>query len=274
VVIPFAFTGGIVGGFGHNWVHQPKYRKYAYCLDLIGFSSEGWIREHNLQHHMYTNTPLDNHFLGTEPFLVCDPTKARWWVQQYIFPTLTPVLIFFGAWVNNIAHTVQLLLGNENFSIGKLFTPLEIWILVQLWGFQRGLGLMICSYGLTSVWYFTIALMNHNSEHCWDLQAKREAVDWGHSQLNASADMEPGLSFYGSWKYLWLNFHTIHHLFPNTDMSKHPGMQKVLLETLKEFPEVKYEVIPFGGLYNEMVKTFSEPRHPMDTIRLFPQNGL
>ena len=41
------------GAFGHNWVHQPKYKHWAYLsLDTIGFSSDGWFREHVLQHHM------------------------------------------------------------------------------------------------------------------------------------------------------------------------------------------------------------------------------
>ena len=53
-------------------------------LDLCGFSSEAWYRDHNLQHHMYTNTPWDNHFRGTDPFLVTDPTVKRNFVQHYI----------------------------------------------------------------------------------------------------------------------------------------------------------------------------------------------
>ena len=43
----------LAGAFGHNWVHQPKYKHWAYLsLDTIGFSSDGWFREHVLQHHM------------------------------------------------------------------------------------------------------------------------------------------------------------------------------------------------------------------------------
>jgi len=38
-----------VGAFGHNWVHIPKYKWMAYLsLDLVGFSSDGWFREHLL----------------------------------------------------------------------------------------------------------------------------------------------------------------------------------------------------------------------------------
>ena len=57
--------GSFLGAFGHNWIHQPRHRWLAYLsLDTIGFSSDGWQREHLLQHHIYTNTPADNHFKG------------------------------------------------------------------------------------------------------------------------------------------------------------------------------------------------------------------
>jgi cytochrome b involved in lipid metabolism len=45
------FAAAWLGAFGHNWVHQPKYRLWArLSLDAVGFSSDAWFREHNLQH--------------------------------------------------------------------------------------------------------------------------------------------------------------------------------------------------------------------------------
>ena len=45
------FAAAWLGAFGHNWVHQPRYRLWArLSLDTIGFSSDAWFREHNLQH--------------------------------------------------------------------------------------------------------------------------------------------------------------------------------------------------------------------------------
>jgi hypothetical protein len=39
------------------------------------------------------------------------------------------------------------------------------------------------------------------------------------------------LPFYRAGIYLWLNFHTIHHLFPRLDFSHHPAAQRILLDT-------------------------------------------
>ena len=183
------YMKAIVGGFGHNWVHQHKYRNWAYIgLDLLGLSSEGWIREHLLQHHMYTNTPLDNHWDGTSPFLVVDQTCERSLYQKYITPYMTPILLFFGIPANFFAHLTELLSGNEEFSVGKLFLPLQFALLYQKWGFD-GIFMLIVSIGFASIYYFTIALMNHNTEHTWDIDAKNSSKDWGEAQLNSSADI-------------------------------------------------------------------------------------
>ena len=251
---------GIMGGFGHNWVHQPKYRNWAYMgLDAMGMSSEGWIREHLLQHHMYTNTPLDNHYEGTAPFFIVDPTKERNFFQSKIMVWLNPVFLFFGIPANYWAHLVQLLCREENFSIGKLFFPTKLLLLYRQWGWY-GCILQLVATGMCSVQYFTVALMNHNTKGSWNLEGKNGTSDWGIAQVYSCADIEPGLSFLQSIKYLWLNYHTVHHLFPHTDMSKHPGIQKILIETCKEF-DVKYETNDFFTMYKEMMHTFSYPRY-------------
>lgn len=88
----------VLCAFGHNWVHQPKYKNRrwaALSLDIAGYSSEGWYRDHVLQHHMYTNTRWDHNVVGTEPFLVLDPTMKRNYWQRCVAPyTLHPILAF------------------------------------------------------------------------------------------------------------------------------------------------------------------------------------
>ena len=63
-----------------------------------------------------------------------------------------------------------------------------------------------------------------------------------------------------SRRYLWLNFHTIHHLFPRLDVAHHPAAQKLLLETCKEFG-VRYEAAGSAwSVYKEMIHSFANPR--------------
>jgi len=267
-----SLVGAWLGGFGHNFVHQPKHRHFGYSLDLLGFSSEGWVREHNLQHHMYTNTPLDNHFNGTEPFIRVDPTKHRLWFQKWIVAFLNPVALFFGTEANWIAHTVELFRGNENLSIGKLCVPIEVALLTSQWGLW-GLWLWAVMAGCVSVYYFTIALMNHNTENAWDVPTRNRALDWGHQQLCSSADIDVGLSFHQSIRYLWLNYHTVHHLFPHTDMSHHPAIQQLMLETAKEY-KIKYECGTFWSMWWQMVQSFRNPRHLGQEIFNYPRTPM
>jgi len=271
------FVNGIVGawmgGFGHNFVHQPKYRTWAYSLDILGYSSEGWFREHNLQHHMYTNTPLDNHFDGTEPFLRVDPTKHRHWAQKWIIALLNPLALFFGTEANWFAHFVEMLKGNETPNVGKLFIPIEIAILSSRWGFWWAFAMWGVMAGTVSVYYFTIALMNHNTAGAWDIPTRNKALDWGHQQLCSSADIDVGLTFYQSIRYLWLNYHTVHHLFPMTDMSHHPHIQQLMLETAKEY-KIKYECGTFWNMWLEMVYSFRNPRHLGQEIMCYPNTPM
>jgi len=52
-------------------------------------------------------------------------------------------------------------------------------------------------------------------------------------------------------------------------MSKHPGLQRVLLETLKDHPEVKYDVRPFWELYKEMITSVGTPMALGEEINLY-----
>ena len=213
-----AFLTGVaaswLGGFGHNWVHQPRFKLQGWAilsLDLCGFSSEAWYRDHNLQHHMYTNTPWDNHFRGTDPFLVTDPTVERNFIQRYVTPFINPVLLCFGVYANYFAHTVELLCGRENFSVGKLFLPLHFALMISRWGWVQGFSLVWMFHSVIGLYYFTMALMNHNAEHTMNVKSRNASRDWGEAQLHSSADWGVNMSFLQAGIYLWLNYHTVHH---------------------------------------------------------------
>jgi fatty acid desaturase len=250
---------GLIGAFGHNWIHQPKYKWLGYLsLDTIGFSSDGWYRDHVLQHHMFTNTPLDNHFKGTDPFLVTDPTVERHWFQKYVTPYLNPIVLMFGIWGNYITHLSELLVGREKFSIMKLFFPATVATFIYVHGPALGMALMVTQSGFTGIWYFTMALMNHNAEHCHDVESRNETKDWGESQLHACADWASDAPFWKSSVFLWLNYHTIHHLFPLVDFSHHKDLQAILIQCAKDH-KVEYVIGDFFQIYKDMITNFSNP---------------
>jgi len=272
--VAFGLAAALLGAFGHNWVHQPAYRVWSYLsLDTIGFSSTGWFREHVLQHHMYTNTPWDNHFRGTDPFLVTDPSVPRHWIQEKIMPYIHPIILTFGLPANFFAHLVEMLNGNEAWRPTKAILPLNVGLMVWRWGLVRG-GLLSYSWmAVLGLWYFTMALMNHNAEHTQSVDRRNGARDWGEAQLASCADWGTHLNFRSAWIYLWLNYHTVHHLFPKLDFSHHAAAQKIIMTTCAEFG-VKY-VAPDnpGQIWLEMIHSFATPQSLAKTVLVYGNGG-
>lgn len=175
-VFVWAIVSALMGSYGHNWIHQPNYRFWAVIgLDLPGLSSENWLREHVLQHHMYTNTPLDPHWFGTAPFLWTDPLTQRNWLHRNIIPYINWVILWFGVLGNSIIHSIQLIQGVEIMHYGFLLKPIQLAILTYFIGLKHGALSMFIQYGVVSSWFYTIAVMNHNSELGWDVDRRNNA---------------------------------------------------------------------------------------------------
>lgn len=257
-----AFFNGIIsaylGAFGHNWVHQPRYKHRGYALlslDTVGFSSEQWYREHVLHHHMYTNTPWDHHLHGSDPFMPTDPRMPRNFLQRHVYPWLFHILLCFGTYSNYMKHLGFMLRGTEEISIGKVFFPLWHYLFYLGWGW-KGVGLMVFMTAVKGNYFYTIALMNHNSDNAVDFERRNKARDWGEAQLISSADFCVEFNFYQAMSLLLLNFHTVHHLFPKVDFCHHPAISKILIETCKEF-DIDYRASDPWTIYKEMKKNMA-----------------
>lgn len=216
---------------------------------------------------MYTNTPWDNHFEGSAPWLVTDPTVERNALQRFVMPYISPLLLSFGLYTNYLINLVEVCKGNDVVTPWKLLLPLEIAAMARAWGW-RGLLLMYLSHAILGVYYFTMALMNHNAEHCHDVARRNAARDWGEAQLVCSADWSVGMPFWAAGVYLWLNYHTVHHLFPLTDMSHHPAIQRILIDTCEEFG-IDYVVQSPVTIYLQMIRSFSSPRSLFQDIMVY-----
>lgn len=154
------------------------------------------------------------------------------------------------------------------FSVGKLILPLQLLLLSARWGLLWGFLLQFVTNATLGMYYFTLALMNHNAEHCMDVTARNGSADWAEAQLHSSADWGVGLPFLAAGRYLWLNYHTVHHLFPLIDFSHHPAIQGILMETCKEFG-IKYRAGEFLKLYCEMARSFATPHSLMQEIMVY-----
>jgi fatty acid desaturase len=251
-----------------NWVHQPQYMAWAYLsLDPLGLSCDGWFREHNLQHHMYTNSPWDNHFEGTSPWLVTDPTVTRH-VWQELTPYINPLILSFGIWASYIKHAIDIGKGNATFHPFKLLLIIECTAMIYRHGFSYGMLLMYIWTGVLGVYFFSLALMNHNSKRCHDIITRDNSQDWGEAQVYTCADWGVELGFFRSLLYLMLNYHTAHHLFPRVDFSHLPSIQRIIEKSCREH-NIHYEASTFFNLYKEMVETFAVPQSQNEKVSVY-----
>ena len=75
---------------------------------------------------------------------------------------------------NWVAHLGQIVSGEENVSIGKCLMPLHVLAMVWTWGLY-GLALAFAHHAVIGTYYFTLALMNHNSERSMDVKGRNAA---------------------------------------------------------------------------------------------------
>lgn len=251
----------VVGAFGHNFVHQPGYRRCAYALDAVGLSSLAWEREHCLEHHPYTNGSRDPYVRGTEPFLVTDPTARRTWLQATVFPAAAPLVLSCGVLGNYVLHARAVLLGRERFGLEKLWLPCLYLAFAGARGATRGALLFALVFGTLGVWYFSLALANHNTAAAQDVAARRGA-DWATRQVLACADWCTGAPWTVSAALLFLNRHTVHHVFPTVDVGHHACLQAVLEQTCREHGVPYRPHLSLAGALCQTVAGFARARAP------------
>lgn len=308
------FTGflqGVLGGFGHQFIHNPvRFRNYAYvCLDWVGLWSYQFMVDHIAIHHIYTNTIPDNHFVGTDPFVLVNPLESRkiWkrtiqklalaigfglqfvhyaifreiWISSFSlwFPIFAVVFEFETVYkmcvtamaviscsmgiFGNYAHCVGCILsGSDPFTWSIFLFPMNVCLQCVIVGdFWLGLKLSATSTALLGLWYFSIALSNHNQEENWAMERLVSAGkrSWAEMQLVTSTDIGYDYGFVGSLLCLWLNYHTVHHLLPTVDMSHHQEAQKILRRVARKHG-LEYSYKGWWTMYWSMIDTFAVAR--------------
>ena len=252
-------------GYGHQWVHMPLYRKYGYILDWSGLYSHGFHKEHILLHHTFTNSYSDNLLDFAEPFIIVNPIKERSkHIHKYIVILIGNITFFVGFFINHIYYGIQWLLGNEEIYwyyfllYMKLYGYCTITYILTGWrNYNIGILMFFIENGVTSYYFLIVALMNHNQEILtWDLNKISKCKDWGEYQLAVSCDIGFNYNWLQSMLCLFQNYHTIHHLFPATDLSHHGDIQNILIR-VSEKHHLKYNHRPVWDCVRGLFQTMT-----------------
>jgi len=257
-----------MGGYGHQFIHNPVlFRKYAYLsLDWIGLYSYAYMVDHSIVHHIFTNTIPDNHFDGTDPFLMVNPFIPRNKFRKMFNFLIANITLFSGVYGNYLFNVANIITGKEPFYVSIFIFPANYILMCCLCrDIFTGLILSVIHTLIVSIWYFTIALMNHNQSENWNMDKLTEAANksdgsgWAEMQLVTSSDIGYNYGFIGSMLCLWLNYHTVHHLLPTVDMSHHQQAQKILNKISKKHG-LSYSYKSPWTMYWDMLETFSVAR--------------
>eukprot|EP01084_Bolivina_argentea_P316238 548106_1 len=269
LAICIGFTYLFMGGYGHQFIHNPiQFRSYGYvCLDWIGLYSYSYMVDHVIVHHIYTNTIPDNHFDGTDPFLYVNPLTPRtYWRKVFNFCVAT-IGCAVAIYANYITCVINIISHKDPFYWSIFIFPFSYIFMCCLVGdIILGIKLASVSTILVSTWYFTIALMNHNQSENWNMNKLTKAAQinekhggWAEMQLVTSSDIGYNYGYIGSMFCLWLNYHTVHHLLPTIDMSHHADAQAILNRVSAKHG-LKYHYKSAWNMYWEMLETFSVAR--------------
>ena len=240
----------ILGGFGHNGVHNLLYS--SLLLDWNGLSSLEWLLEHAHSHHMYTNTIYDHDALSMQPFLNWIPSN-----ENSLFNNKGKHLIFSIAEIvvpihGNLIHRFRWsILFNKKFPIWLRLAPLIFIFRILSHILYQGLifgiiNLVIC-LSFAGYYFSYLAHLNHvniNNKNYENLNN----VDFVEHQLKNTNDIK--INNYLSHIFLNLNKQKMHHLFPTID---HCHLEKVYKIYNFESKDINY----LNKELNNMLDKFS-----------------
>jgi fatty acid desaturase len=266
---------------GHNVLHG----QYDYFPEIPQFHShnfkwkapvdeEGWRREHNGQHHVYTNVyekdpDLNHGLLRTNDLTPWHPSH-RYQVPLYLFGVYPTMLYRFNgqnlgfaqeyrantfptgnegyALVDTEGATPQQLQQRHRRSIGRvLFKEYLVFpALAALTGYSAlkvALGNMLAD-AINNYWIAFTIQATHFTEPLQPEQALQHKGRWYLSQLDSSVNFKGSRRMSILWGHL--NYQIEHHLFPDIPSRHYPDMAKEVKAVCAKY-NIPYKCNPSWG---------------------------
>lgn len=255
---------GLAGfNIGHDAIHDSFSSKkwlnkiMGYSFDISGVSSYYWYYKHNIMHHSYTNTYKDDD-LNADKMLRMAPWQR--WLPIHRFQYLYAPFLYgleHGHWAlwNDFKKYKTNMIGDYEikekmttedhitFWAGKIIYVFKSLLLpVFVFGFLKGvIGFLlmefVCGFKISLV--FQLAHVQNKSQF-FEPNPLTGNIDkeWAIEQVETTADFATNNPLI-TWQLGGLNFQTLHHLLPKVSHVHYPKIQKLLIETCKDFG-IKY----------------------------------
>mmetsp|Transcript_4217 Transcript_4217/g.7985 ORF Transcript_4217/g.7985 Transcript_4217/m.7985 type:complete len:532 (+) Transcript_4217:57-1652(+) len=257
----------VMGGFGHNALHQRGESWDCWLFECGGMSHDEYRMGAHTEHHMNPNLPEDPDAFGMSPFVVWAPPadgRSVWRMLRCIFSPLVfhivaAVAILFSqgshlscpgfckrdarrncGLVAPLLQLCMLILSgwlhslHEDFLGGGLINKDangSLWILHSI-----GLWFLIWTSG--SFYFMLVTNVTHNQERNW-MASPFDVRDWGAWQMATATDISIPCGLRGvplcGMMLIFLHEQTLHHLCPAIDHSRLPCIRPIVQRTAKEF---------------------------------------
>jgi len=236
-------------------------------MDVLGGSSLVWKHQHNIGHHQFTNSVVDDPDCSTGwPILRFNNTQRWvWWHQfQHIY-----MWVLYGVHSYKWYFMDMLNVYEGRYRQVSMYPPrkweVAVTILGKFFVFNLQFMLPLLYHVYTSGfifgpirWFVTFIMIVTTTSYCFSFQfvinhlvddchfpelvEKKKTADWAQLQVMTSANYYPGSRL---WTFIsgGLNHQVEHHLFPTYSHCHYPKIiAPIVQQTCKEFdvPYVSY----------------------------------
>jgi linoleoyl-CoA desaturase len=267
-----AIMGLDMAAIGFNIMHDGAHGSYSskkwvndmmsYSLNMLGGSSFMWKLKHNINHHSYTNIEGMDDDIDIKPFIRVHRDQKGYWFNrfQHIYSLLLYGMTYlFWIFLNDF----------KKYFSGKIsdFTPIRkmkssehiaFWLtkigyvglfLILPFFFAGVINTLIGYTVIVFVTGIVIAVvfqLAHVVEEAPFIdthgQDTKIETEWAVHQLNTTFNFATKNKTV-SWLLGGLNFQVEHHLFPKISHVHYPELNKILINTCKEF-NINYNEFP------------------------------
>jgi len=277
-VVPAVACGvltAVMGGFGHNALHQRGRTWDCWLFECGGFSHKEYRIGDHTSHHVSPNLPDDPDATFMRPFVEFGPPR-----KATIFRRVFSVLVFhviasLAVLVTLGRRLMRLVLSDRRHVRGPsaIVIPLIELFLLLLSGCllaerqTSGLMVMLHSFGLwTLLWlsgsfyFMLVTTVTHNQERNWTV-IPNDSRDWGAWQMATATDIEIPCGLRGvplcEMMFIFLHEQTLHHLFPTICHSRLHLLRPIVSRTVEKFGLELKRPQNYMSLYVGMLATIA-----------------
>ena len=217
-----------------------RYKIFGKMYDVFIFSSWAWKKNHNKNHHPYTNLIDDNIILDTDlessvvgkKLVLCLP---RYLVKPFLLVAWASFMVRFAWYKHGPFVDFRNRLSAKNLpSIGATFLLRLVYVIFwfvipYLYLGVSSLYLYVIAYGISGLIIGPVIQITHETDKSEIVETKNGICpySWRKSQIISTCNFAMNNKWM-TWFTAGTNYHVEHHLFPQVDYKYYPVIAPIV----------------------------------------------